>query len=45
MLAGMSGVETDMADLRAAGITTNGHLIQHVRECHLHEPRRRDRNE
>jgi error-prone DNA polymerase len=32
MLPGMSGAETDMADLWATGITTNGHPIQHVRE-------------
>jgi error-prone DNA polymerase len=32
MLPGMSGVETDMADLWATGITTNGHPMQHVRE-------------
>jgi error-prone DNA polymerase len=32
MLPGMSGAETDMADLWATGITTQGHPIQHVRD-------------
>jgi error-prone DNA polymerase len=32
MLPGMTGIETDMADLWATGITTEGHPIQHVRD-------------
>ncbi|WP_428995025.1 hypothetical protein [Kribbella qitaiheensis] len=32
MLPGMSGIETDMADLWSTGITTTGHPMQHARD-------------